>query len=58
MPPEEIVKLPPAQRCSVCGKFISWADIDLGKAQIKFTADTQFTEEEHIPYCKDHNHDV
>ena len=30
-------------RCNVCGKFISYSDIENGKVYSKFTPDTQFT---------------
>jgi len=41
-------------RCSVCGRFISYDDIDSGAAKYKFTPDTHFTKEysEFIcPFC-------
>ena len=30
-------------RCSICGKFISYNDVDNGKAEVNFTPDTEYT---------------
>jgi hypothetical protein len=32
-------------KCSVCGKFISYREVEEGKVLVEFTPDTEFTSE-------------
>lgn len=42
-------------KCDVCGKFISFKDLDDGKAiHILVTPDSEFTSETYESLCKDH----
>lgn len=43
-------------RCDVCGKFISYADFDSGRA-VRFmkTPDSHYTAETYETLCGDHN---
>jgi CRISPR/Cas system-associated protein Cas10 (large subunit of type III CRISPR-Cas system) len=43
-------------RCDVCGKFISFADFESGKAlRIMVTPDSDYTAETFETLCRDHN---
>lgn len=35
-------------RCSVCGKFISYSEIDKNEVKVEFTPDTEYTIEETV----------
>lgn len=35
-------------RCSVCGKFISYSEIDNNEVKVKYTPDTEYTVEETV----------
>jgi hypothetical protein len=35
-------------KCSICGKFISYLEIDKGNIKVEFTPDTEYTVEETI----------
>ena len=39
-------------RCSNCGRFVSYDDLDSGAAQVEFTPDTYFTVEEIEFFCR------
>ncbi len=34
-------------RCEICGKFVSYKDINNDKVRVDFTPDTQFTDEKY-----------
>jgi hypothetical protein len=38
--------------CTQCGKFVSYADLDSGKAKYIFTPDSEFECEETIFLCR------
>jgi hypothetical protein len=45
-------KLNSTLKCSSCGQFISYNDIDLGKAEYEFIPDSEYTIEKIDHFCR------
>ena len=48
----------PDFKCIICGKYVSYKDIDSGKIKSKFTPDTEFTNERMEFWHKYHDEKV